>query len=134
MSRRIAIIGGGYIGAELAKALDNTADVTLIEPRSHFVHAPAMIRAVVDPSLLDRALIPYDRLLKNGRVIRTRASGIDATGVTLEDGQRVEADQIVVATSVPEEGANSLPGEGGGPIAFGRVKSFTFSPNRFRIK
>ncbi len=105
MSRRIAIIGGGYIGAELAKALDNTADVTLIEPRSHFVHAPAMIRAVVDPSLLDRALIPYDRLLKNGRVIRTRASGIDATGVTLEDGQRVEADQIVVATG----SANAMP-------------------------
>ena len=98
MSKRIAIIGGGYIGAELAKSLDNTAEVTLIEPRSHFVHAPAMIRAVVDPALLDRALIPYDRLLKNGRVLRARANGIDADGVTLDDGQRVAADYIVVAT------------------------------------
>lgn len=98
MSKRIAIVGGGYIGADLAKSLDETADVTLIEPRSHFVHAPAMIRAVVDPSLTDRALIPYDRLLKNGRVLRARASGIDADGVTLDDGQRVEADYIVVAT------------------------------------
>ena len=98
MSKRIAIVGGGYIGAELAKSLDDIADVTLIEPRSHFVHAPAMIRAVVDPSLLDRALIPYDRLLKNGRVLRARANGIDAKGVTLDNGQRVEADYIVVAT------------------------------------
>lgn len=98
MSKRIAIVGGGYIGADLAKSLDDSAQVTLIEPRSHFVHAPAMIRAVVDPSLTDRALIPYDRLLSKGRVLRARATGIDATGVTLDDGQRVEADYIVVAT------------------------------------
>ncbi|WP_341212947.1 FAD-dependent oxidoreductase [uncultured Limimaricola sp.] len=98
MSKRIAIVGGGYIGAELAKSFDDIAAVTLIEPRSHFVHAPAMIRAVVDPSLLDRALIPYDRLLKNGRVLHARASGVEANGVTLDDGQRVEADYIVVAT------------------------------------
>lgn len=105
MSQKIAIIGGGHIGTELAKALDDTADVTMIEPRSHFVHAPAMIRAVVDPSLLDRALIPYDRLLTNGRVIASRATGIDANGVTLDDGARVEADQIVVATG----SGNAMP-------------------------
>ena len=98
MSKRIAIVGGGYIGVQLAKSLDEHADVTLIEPRSHLVHTPAMIRAVVDPSLTDRALIPYDRLLKNGKVLRARASGVDANGVTLENGQRVEADYIVVAT------------------------------------
>lgn len=105
MSTRIAIVGGGYIGTDLAKSLDDSADITLIEPRSHFVHAPAMIRAVVDPILLDRALIPYDRLLKNGRVIRARATGIDASGVTLDNGQRVEADHIVVATG----SANATP-------------------------
>ncbi|MAM25749.1 MAG: N-acyl homoserine lactone synthase [Rhodobacteraceae bacterium] len=98
MSKRIAIVGGGYIGADLAKSLDDTAEVTLIEPRSHFVHAPAMIRAVVDPSLTDQALIPYDRLLTKGRVLHSRADSIDANGVTLDDGQRVEADYIVVAT------------------------------------
>lgn len=98
MSKRIAIIGGGYLGAELAKSLDGSAEITLIEPRSHFVHAPAMIRALVEPSLLERALIPYDKLLKNGKVITARATGIDDTGVELDNGQRIEADHIVVAT------------------------------------
>ncbi|MBT0958214.1 FAD-dependent oxidoreductase [Alphaproteobacteria bacterium KMM 3653] len=98
MSQKIAIIGGGYLGAELAKALDDRAEVTLIEPRSHFVHAPAMIRAVVEPALLERALTPYDRLLTKGRVVAARAVGVDGQGITLEDGTRVEADQIVVAT------------------------------------
>jgi apoptosis-inducing factor 2 len=105
MSKRIAIIGGGYLGAELANSLDEVADITLIEPRSHFVHAPAMIRAVVDPSLLDRALIPYDRLLNNGRILRARATGIDANGVTLDNCQRVEVDYIVVATG----SSNAMP-------------------------
>lgn len=105
MTKRIAIIGGGYLGAELAKSLDDTADITLIEPRSHFVHAPAMIRAVVDPSLLDRSLIPYDSLLRNGRVVRARATGIDKGGVTLDNGPRVEADYFVVATG----SSNAMP-------------------------
>ncbi|QXT39885.1 NAD(P)/FAD-dependent oxidoreductase [Gymnodinialimonas ceratoperidinii] len=98
MSTRIAIVGGGYVGIDLATAFDDSADVTLIEPRSHFVHTPAMIRAVVDPSLTERALIPYDKLLTHGRVVQARAVGLDAGGVTLEDGTRIEADLIVVGT------------------------------------
>ena len=105
MSKRIAIVGGGYLGADLARSLDDTADVTLIEPRSHFVHAPAMIRAVVDPSLTGQALIPYDRLLKNGRILQARASGIDAGGVSLDNGQKVKADYIVIATG----SSNAMP-------------------------
>lgn len=98
MTKRIAIIGGGYIGVTLAKSLEDKAVVTLIEPSSHFVHTPAMIRAVVDPGILDRALMPYDRLLTKGTLVRARAASVDAEGIALEDGRRVEADYIVVAT------------------------------------
>ncbi len=98
MTQQIAIVGGGYIGAELARSLDTKAEVVLIEPRSHFVHAPAMIRGVVDPSLVSQALIPYDSLLTRGRVVRARAASVDDAGVMLEDGSRIEADQVVVAT------------------------------------
>lgn len=105
MSKHIAIVGGGYLGAELAKSLDETANITLIEPRSHFVHAPSMIRAVVDPTLIDRSLIPYDKLLKNGQVVAARATGIDEGVVTLDNGQKVAADYIVVATG----SSNAMP-------------------------
>lgn len=98
MTKRIIIVGGGYVGVQLAKVMDSKAEVTLIEPRSHFVHAPAMIRSVVVPQVLDQALIPYDDLLKNGQVLHARAQSISAAGVKLEDGTEVLGDYIVVAT------------------------------------
>lgn len=105
MTQRTAIIGGGYIGVTLAKSLDSLADVTLVEQNSHFVHAPAMVRAVVDPTVLDRALIPYDGLLNRGRVVRGVAQSISETEVTLASGETIAADQIVVATG----SSNAVP-------------------------
>lgn len=80
MPFKLAIIGGGYAGFNLARLLDAHVDVTLIEAREAFVHNVAAIRAAVEPALLDRIVIPYDRLLKNGRVVHGRATAINATG------------------------------------------------------
>ena len=98
MRKQIAIIGGGYVGIELAHALQDKADVTLIEENSHFVHAVATIRAWVQPALLDRVLTPYDKLLTRGTLVTARAASVDTAGVTLVGGRRIAADYIVVAT------------------------------------
>ena len=92
MQKRIVIVGGGAFGMDLAWALEKKADVTLIEQRSHFVHTPAMVRAVLDPSLLDLALIPYDNALNHGKIVRGRATRIDGSGVDLADGSRLSAE------------------------------------------
>lgn len=112
MGDRIAIVGGGYIGAELDQGLDAKANVTLIEQNSHFVHSVGMIRALVQPQLLDQALMPYDRLLKRGKVVQARATGVDGKGVILADGTRVDADWIVLATG-SGNGPAFKPGEAG---------------------
>lgn len=112
MSKQIAIVGGGFLGVQLARVLQHKADVTLIEQNSHFVHAPAMIRALVQPELLQRALIPYDHLLDRGQVLRARAVGLDTQGVTLEDGRQVSAHYIVMATG-SGNGVAFKPGDGG---------------------
>lgn len=96
--KKIVIVGGGYAGHELAKALDAVADVTLIEQREAFVQAPATIRALVAPALLDQIILPYDRLLQAGQVVRGRAVSITQTAVTLENGDTYPADYIVIAT------------------------------------
>jgi NADH dehydrogenase FAD-containing subunit len=95
---RIVIVGGGYVGFEIAKGLDAFADVTLIEPREAFVHPPAAIRALVQPDLLEQVILPYRNLLKTGKVVQARAASVSNTGVTLETGEVVPADFIVIAT------------------------------------
>jgi apoptosis-inducing factor 2 len=95
---KVAIIGGGYAGYNLAHLLDPHVNVKLIEAREAFVHNVAAIRAIVEPGLLESIVIPYDKLLKRGRVIRGRAVSIDPSCVNLADGSAIEADAIVIAT------------------------------------
>lgn len=96
--KKVVIVGGGYVGFEVAQALDSFADVTLIEQREAFVQPPAAIRALVEPDLLDQILLPYDNLLTSGRVIRGRAVSVSQSGVTTDTGDVYPADYIVIAT------------------------------------
>jgi pyruvate/2-oxoglutarate dehydrogenase complex dihydrolipoamide dehydrogenase (E3) component len=72
--------------------------VVLAEPRDAFVHNVAAIRAIVAPALLDRLIIPYDRLLGRGTVVQDRAVGLGERDVKLAARGALEADIIVVAT------------------------------------
>jgi NADH dehydrogenase FAD-containing subunit len=98
MMKRVIIVGGGYAGANLARALDKVAEVCVVEARDHFVHNVAAIRSVVDPSLLPQIVIPYDRLLRRGRVRQGLVTSVSDGGVTLANGETIEADAVIVAT------------------------------------
>ena len=94
----VVVVGGGYGGAPAAKALDEIADVVLVEPKDAFVHNIAALRGLVDPDWTDRIFYPYDRLLSRGRVVHDRAVRVDADAVILGSGERIEADYIVLAS------------------------------------
>ncbi|HWE89864.1 MAG TPA: FAD-dependent oxidoreductase [Pseudonocardiaceae bacterium] len=98
MTATVVVIGGGYGGIAVASALDEVANVVLVEPRDAFVHNVAALRGLVDPQWTDRLFYRYDRLLARGRVIRDRAVRVDAGSVTLGSGQRIDADYLVLAT------------------------------------
>lgn len=94
----IVIVGGGYGGNMVAKALDAEADVVLIDPREAFVNASASLRALTQPDFAPNAFFPFGTLLERGRVIRDHVVSADPRGVTLASGQRVDADHLVLAT------------------------------------
>jgi len=95
---RVTIVGGGYGGITAAKALDECAEVTLIEQKDTFVNHAAALRATVDPDWAQKIFLPYDHLLKNGRVVHATAMSVDGTTVRTSDGQVIEADQLILAT------------------------------------
>lgn len=94
----VAVIGGGYGGSAVAKALDEDTDVVLIEPKDAFVHAAGSLRALVQPDWASNMFFPYDKLLRRGKVVRERAASVDSGGVTLASGARVDADYVVLAS------------------------------------
>ncbi|MFN0100903.1 MAG: NAD(P)/FAD-dependent oxidoreductase [Bryobacteraceae bacterium] len=96
--KRVVIVGGGYAGVTLAKALDEVFDVVLIERKDRFYHNVGAMRAYADASLFPRLLIPYDRLLRRGRVVFDEAVSVATGFVRAESGASWEGDTIVVAT------------------------------------
>ena len=94
----VAVVGGGYGGTAVAKALDETADVVLVEPRDAFVHNVASLRALVDPSWLPRIFLPYEGLLERGRVVRDRAALVEPGSVVTASGEEIRADYVVLAS------------------------------------
>jgi NADH dehydrogenase FAD-containing subunit len=98
MGRTVAVVGGGYGGAAVAKALESEADVVLIDLRDAFVNAAGSLRALTQPDWAGNMFFPFATLLTRGTVIRDRAVSVDPRGVTLASGQRVEADYLVLAT------------------------------------
>jgi apoptosis-inducing factor 2 len=94
----VLVAGGGYGGITAAKALDDVADVTLVDPTEAFVHNIAAWRSLVEPEWLDRIFLPYEHLLVNGRFLRDRAVEVDGRRVTLASGAVFEPDYLVLAT------------------------------------
>ncbi|MET7649181.1 FAD-dependent oxidoreductase [Streptomyces sp. NPDC005426] len=98
MSRKVAVVGGGYGGAAVAKALQSEADVVLIDPRDAFVNVAGSLRALTQPEWANNMFFPFKTLLTEGTVIQDRAVSVDPTGVTLSSGKHVAADYVVLAT------------------------------------
>jgi NADH dehydrogenase FAD-containing subunit len=94
----VVVVGGGYGGIAVAKALDETSDVVLVEQKDAFMHNIAALRALVDPSWLPRIFFSYDGLLGNGRVVRDRAVLVDPNRVVTASGEEIAADYVVLAT------------------------------------
>ncbi|WP_343054505.1 FAD-dependent oxidoreductase [Pararobbsia alpina] len=53
---------------------------------------------MVAPALLERIVIPYDRLLRRGAVRRGVVASASEHGVVLAGGEAIEADVVIVAT------------------------------------
>jgi NADH dehydrogenase FAD-containing subunit len=94
----VAVIGGGYGGVNVAKALDADTAVVLVDPKDAFVHSVASLRALVEPAFLPRIFLPYDKLLTRGRVEHDRAIAVGRHRVVVASRKEIAADYIVLAS------------------------------------
>ncbi len=105
MSQRVVVVGGGFAGVAVARAVERqlpSAEVVVYDPRPAFFFHLASLRASVRPDWAERLWIPYDGVLRRGRVERARVTAVRDGLVELADGRAVEADAVVVAVGVPQ--------------------------------
>ncbi|MEU4158702.1 FAD-dependent oxidoreductase [Actinoplanes sp. NPDC026670] len=98
MAPKVVVVGGGYAGIVVSRALDDIAEVTLVEPKEMFVHHVAHLRAVADPTWINKIFFPFDGLLARGRIVRDFATEVRPDAVELASGARLDADFVVLAT------------------------------------
>lgn len=110
--RRVVVVGGGYIGAPLARALDADHDVTLIDRLPVFFHRMAALRAAVDPAAIDLPFLSRDSLLERGRIVAGEVVGIrpDEHVLDLADGSVVPYDVAVIATGQTNQAVAQFAG------------------------
>jgi CoA-dependent NAD(P)H sulfur oxidoreductase len=91
--RRVAIIGGGYVGLEMAETLRFLgAEVELVEAM------PRLLPAF--DSLVSEAVAAHLALHKIVVSTNRRIVEVTPTGLVLQDGELIEADAVLAATGV----------------------------------
>ncbi|WP_308281403.1 FAD-dependent oxidoreductase [Cellulomonas sp. PS-H5] len=99
--RHVVVVGGGYIGTELAAALvQNDTRVTLVFTQDVLTGStfPAALARKVERRYADAGVT----LLRGAKVTSTE-SGPDGVVVTLDDGRTLEADGVVVGAGLEIE-------------------------------
>ncbi|WP_326825266.1 hypothetical protein [Streptosporangium sp. NBC_01756] len=76
MSRTVAVIGGGYGGSALAKALVAETEVVHIDPGDAFVNTAGSLRTLTRPDWGSNIFFPYAEFLTRGTVVRVQAETV----------------------------------------------------------
>lgn len=103
---RVVVVGGGFAGASAAYALQDEADVTMVDAKPYFEYTPSVPRALVDEAAARRIQVPHAAYLgRAATVLHARAAALDADGrrVLLEGGGGVAFDYAVLATGTDYE-------------------------------
>ncbi|GLJ23327.1 hypothetical protein SUGI_0441330 [Cryptomeria japonica] len=102
--KRVVVVGGGIAGATAVKALENHADVTLIDPKEYFEIPWAKLRCTVEPSFGERSVFLHNEYLKKAKLITSAVTNATEEAVVTASGQSVKFDYLVLATGTAYDG------------------------------
>ncbi|KAK9804253.1 hypothetical protein WJX72_003568 [[Myrmecia] bisecta] len=95
---KLVIVGGGHAGVALAQALHGAADVTLVDRKDFYSINWANVRVAVMPELSDQVNIPYKDIPRLDNVVQASVTHVTPTSVTLDNGNTLAFDYLVIAT------------------------------------
>ncbi len=67
--KRLVILGGGFAGAKIAKALENNFETTLIDSKDFFEYTPGILRSIVYPKHLKKIQVLHRHYLHKSKIL-----------------------------------------------------------------
>jgi len=95
--KKVVVIGGGFAGSLIAKALEKDYDVTLIDDKDYFEYTPSILRTIVEPETMRRIQVLHSGYLHRAHIHRDSVKTIthDAVRCGRKD---VPFDYLVIAS------------------------------------
>ncbi len=95
--KKLAVIGGGFAGASIAKALETKSAVTLVDSKTYFEFHPGLLRAIVEPKHFSSIQVSHRAYLKRAVLITGKAEGLFKKNV-LVNGRKINFDYCVICS------------------------------------
>ncbi|MEK6915102.1 MAG: FAD-dependent oxidoreductase [Nanoarchaeota archaeon] len=96
--KRVAVIGGGFAGANVAKKLQNYCNLTLIDTEDFFEYTPGILRVLVEPEHYKKLHVRHKEYLKKAKVIVGHVKKVNDKTVLLNNGKEINYDYLVIAS------------------------------------
>ncbi|PON84384.1 FAD/NAD(P)-binding domain containing protein [Trema orientale] len=96
--KRVVVVGGGVAGSFLARSLQFSAHVVLMDQKEYFEITWGSLRAMVEPSFAGRMVINHSDYLSNVQIVASTAANVTDSEVFTADGQSFAYDYLVIAT------------------------------------
>jgi apoptosis-inducing factor 2 len=110
--KRIVIIGGGFAGFKIAKALQNKFNVTLVDSKNYFEYTPSILKSIINPNSFENISLKYEKHLKNTKYINGTVQAITKEKIILNDKKILSFDYLIISTgssySLPIKNQNTI--------------------------
>lgn len=109
MKKSVTIYGAGIAGLQLAKALSQKADVTVVSPIDYFEVPMAMPRLLVEPEFADAAIVPLSQFSDDISFVQGKLMAFDGQAGTVEtSGGTVTLTSDITVLATGSRYANSV--------------------------
>lgn len=95
--KKIVIIGGGFSGSLIARKLENSFDVTLVDSKDYFEYTPGVLRTIIFPPHARKIECLHENYLKKAHFINGFVKTISKKNV-LVNGKKLSYDYLVICT------------------------------------
>lgn len=95
--KKIAVIGGGFVGSRVAKNLEPLFTLTLIDTKDYFEFTPAILKTISNPNHLKKIQIKHKDYLSKTKIIKGKVKKITNKFI-LVNGKKIFFDYLVIAS------------------------------------